>query len=304
MQTAHWFGEPVRTIDTTLDAAASLTPAFERVPLGANRYHDLIVRPTHDGPGALPVGTVSKRYVLVQHADAINAVIRGIESAGIDPANVPARLLITEYGTRMALRATLPSEYACTPTDGHPMALTYECFNSVDRTVPLFAAVGWFRFVCSNGLLVGTTSASMRQAHRPPLAVEQFAGVLSEGMASAVNERQAFANWTAKKIARADLARWADGPVAEAWGPLAAARMHHIATTGTDGAPIRPFRVAAAPHEWPLAPGPAVPGTQAPCEDGYQIAQVLAWMASQRANVAERLAWRARINPLMVQLVQ
>jgi uncharacterized protein DUF932 len=302
VQTAHWFQEPVRTIDTTLDIAPSLTPVFRRAAFGANRYHDLIVRAPRDSGEPLPVATVSKSYVLVQHAEAIGAVTREIENAGIDPGKVPARLLITEYGSRMTLRATLPAEFAFTPPDGHPMALTYECFNSVDRTVPLFAAVGWFRFVCSNGLLVGTTSASMRHTHRPPLSLEQFAGALSEGMASALNERKAFTAWTVRKIAAADLAGWVDGPVAAWWGPLAAARVHHIATTGTDGTPMRSFQ-RATPHEWPLMPGTVVPGTHAPCEDGYQIAQVLAWMAAQRTNVAERFAWRTQINPLMSQLI-
>src|SRR4051812_827145 len=206
MQTAHWFGEPVRAIDTTLDIAPSLTPVFRRVPFGANRYHDLIVRPARDAAEPLPIGTVSKSYVLVQHADAIQAVTAELQNAGIDPASVRVRLLVSEYGTRMALRATLPKEYAFTPADGHAMALTYECFNSVDRTVPLFAAVGWFRFVCSNGLLVGMTSASVRHRHRPPLAIEQMAGVLSDGMASALTDREVFDAWTAKKIGPGDLA--------------------------------------------------------------------------------------------------
>jgi hypothetical protein len=55
---------------------------------------------------------VSNKYVLVQDADAIAAIAREIERAGIDPAAVPARLLISEYGTRMALRAMLPEALA------------------------------------------------------------------------------------------------------------------------------------------------------------------------------------------------
>jgi hypothetical protein len=182
------------------------------------------------------------------------------------------------------------------------MALTYECFDSADESVPFFAAVGWFRFLCSNSLLVGTTAASVRQRHRPPIVIEQIAGVLADGMASALKDRQVFDTWAAKKIATGDLAAFVDGPVAASWGPLAAARVHHIATTGRDGMPMRSLG-RAVPHDWLLVPGPVVPGTHAPCEDGYQIAQVLAWMASQRTNVAERFAWRAQINPLMSQLI-
>jgi hypothetical protein len=157
----HWLGEDVRTIDTTLDQIERLLPVFARHGLGTNRFLDVIVR---EGPGEpLPVATVSKRYALVQHAQATGAVTAEIRRQRIDPAGVPARLLISEYGSRIALRATLPDQYSCTPPDGHPMALTFECFNSVDRTVPLMAAVGWFR-------------------HSPPLDIGEISAVLAEGL--------------------------------------------------------------------------------------------------------------------------
>ena len=245
---------------------------------------------------------MSKQYVLVQHADAVRAVGVEIMKAGIDPAAVPARLLISEYGTRVALRATLPRKYAVKPDDGHEMALTFECFNSVDKTVPLFAVVGWFRFVCSNGLLVGTPSARVRQRHVPPLDIEDISTVLAEGVASAVQDPESFGLWSKKKIDGRTLVEWIDGPVAEAWGPLAAARVHAIATTGFDGTPVRRTR-NAVPHEWTLKDGVPVPGADAPCQDGYAVAQVLAWIAARRNDMAQRLQWRAQIRTLMTHLI-
>ena len=94
-----------------------------------------------------------------------------------------------------------------------------------------------------------------------------------------------------------------DGPVAAAWGPLAAARVFGISTTGVDGAPVQPFK-KLPPHRWQLSDGVQVPGTHAPCEDGYEIAQVLAWVAAQRANVAEQLRWRGQIHGLLSHLLQ
>lgn len=292
----------METIDTTLDGLPSRMPVFDRYAFGGNRFRDVIVRRSPDSVDPLPVGVVSKRYVLVQHADAIRAVTAEITKAGIDPAQVPARLLISEYGTRMALRATLPPAHAFTPDDGHSMALTFECFNSVDGTVPLFAAVGWFRFVCSNGLIVGTTSARVRQKHSPSLEIGEVSDVLAEGMASAMQDRESFAKWHSTKIAGRDLAKWVDGPVADSWGPLAAARVYGISTTGCDGKPVGSFK-KVQPHEWSLAKGGPVPGTHAPCGDGYEIAQVLAWVAAQRGDVAQRLQWRGQIRALMAHLV-
>lgn len=295
----HWFGENVATIDTTLDDLPARLPVFDRYPLGRNRFRDLIVRRAPP----LPIGTVSKKYVLVQHADAIAAVTAEIKKAGIDATRVPAHLLISEYGTRIAVRATLPDSYTFTPDDGHPMALTFECFNSVDGSVPLFAAVGWFRFVCSNGLVVGNTAAKVRQRHLPPLKIDQFSAVLAEGMESALREQKSFEAWRSTEVADSDLARWVDGPVADAWGPLAAARVYGISTTGCDGRPERSRR-GVPPHAWPLTIEAPVPGTDAPCTDAYEIAQVLAWVAAQRGNVAKRLEWRGQIRGLMSHLVQ
>jgi hypothetical protein len=296
----HWLGEDVEQIDTTLDQIEQLLPVFVRSGLGKNRFLDLIVR--EGGQEPLPVATVSKRYTLVQHADATNAVTAEIRRHRIDPAGVPAHLLISEYGSRIALRATLPDEYSFTPPDGHKTALAFECFNSVDRSVPLMAAVGWFRFVCSNGLVVGTASAKVRQRHLPPLNIGEIAEVLTEGLAVAIHERKAFAKWSGTRVAHRALVSWVDGTVAEAWGPYAAARVYAIATTGEDGTPERVFRTVA-PHERSLIKTTPVPGAKASCDDAYGIAQVLAWIAAQRNNVAERLEWRAEIPALMAKLV-
>ena len=298
MTRLHWCGEDVATIDTTLALLPGVLPVFDRQPFGRNRLRDLIVRPSIVGADPVPVGVVSKHYVLVQHADAIKAVTAQIEESGIDPENVPVRLLISEYGTRMAVRATLPEQHSVLPDDGLRMALTFECFNSVDGSVPLFAAVGWFRFVCSNGLVVGTATARVRQKHSPPLNIDQISDVLAEGVIAATDDGATFASWRARKVTPDELMKWVDGPVADAWGPLAAARVYGIAATGNDGRPIPPRR-KAPPHAWILSDGETVPGTHAPCGDAYEIAQVLAWIAASRGNIAQRLDWRAQIRPLM-----
>ena len=299
MTRTHWFGEDVRRVNTTLDQLQSLLPVFDRYGLGRNRFQDVIVWKRTDGP--LPVGTVSKSYVLVQHAQAVEAVTAEIRKADIDPAGVPTRLLISEYGTRVAIRATLPDSYAFLQPNGQKMALTFECFNSVDRTVPLMAAVGWFRFVCGNGLLIGTTSARIRQRHSPSLNLDEVSAVLTEGMASALRERDTLVKWQATEIADEALIRWVDGPVREAWAPFAAARVYGIASTGEDGKPQQGPHMQ--PHERALMNTTPVPGMYPRAANAYDIAQVLSWVASRRGNVAERLKWRAQIPALMAGLI-
>ena len=110
----------------------------------------------------MPIGVVSKRYALVQHTAVIEALENALRSEDVGSTDLRCRLTMSESGARMAMRVELPDEFAFKAPDGHPMALTFECFNSVDRTVPLFALLGWFRFVCTNGLVIGITHASLR----------------------------------------------------------------------------------------------------------------------------------------------
>jgi hypothetical protein len=299
MRRAHWFREEVRTIATTLDELPRLLPVFDRYGLGSNRFHDVIVR--RDRGGQLPVATVSKNYVLVQHADAVKAMAGEVRQAGIHPADVPAELLITEYGTRVAIRATLPDAYAFREQDGTPMALTFELFNSVDRTVPFMAAIGWFRFVCHNGLVLGTTAAKIRRRHSTALKMGEVSAVLAEGLKAAIHEREIFETWEHTCVDDEALIAWVDGPVCAAWGPSAAARVYAVATDGYDGVPEKTRGIP--PHARVIKATQPVPGTSAPESDAYGVAQVLAWVASRRGNVAERLRWRGEIPQLMDDLL-
>lgn len=300
MRRPHWFREEVRSITTTLDELPKLLPVFDRYGLGSNRFHDVIAR--RDRGGQLPVATVSKNYVLVQHADAVKTMAGEIRQAGIDPADVPTELLITEYGTRVSIRATLPDAYAFREQDGTPMALTFELFNSVDRTVPFMAAIGWFRFVCHNGLVLGTTAAKIRKRHSTALKMSEVSTVLADGLQAALHEREIFEAWEGTHVDDDALAWWVDGPVCEAWGPSAAARVYAIATEGYDGVPEKTRGIP--PHARAIKTTQKVPGTFAPEADAYGLAQVLAWVASRRGNVTERLRWRGEIPPLMEQLLE
>ena len=155
---SRWLGEPASEVTGSLADVAPLIHRFDRLPFGANRRLDMIVRPAAaKGDIPTPIGVVSKRYVFVQHASVISALEHALRSADVEPFELRCRLTMSESGARMAMRVELPERFAFAAADGHPMALTFECFNSVDRTVPLFAVLGWFRFVCSNGLVVGTT---------------------------------------------------------------------------------------------------------------------------------------------------
>ena len=279
-----------------------MIPSFDRLPFGRNPRLDMIVRRAA-APGEIPMptGVVSKRYALVQHAAVIEALENALRSEHVDSTDLRCRLTMSESGARMAMRVELPDQFTFKAPDDYPMALTFECFNSVDRTVPLFALLGWFRFVCTNGLVIGTTHARMRQDHRPSLHIDDLEPVLTGGLAAAALDRELLNAAIARRVS-ADAARaWVDGAVAKKWGPFAAARVHAIATRGLDGEPSRTPKVAP-PHARDIVNPIPVPGAEAPCKNSYGLAQALAWVAARRNDVAERVAWRGEIPGLMAQL--
>lgn len=156
-----WFNSPVSFYKGTLFDIGRYIPDFERraFALGQpdeertriNERLDTIVRkPTMDDPNFVPVGVVSKEYVLVPHTEVLNIAAKAIKAVNLSPADVKAELTITDYGERMAFSLYLPEKYSFDPGDGHPLDLRLECFNSVDGSTRFRALMGWFRFVCSN----------------------------------------------------------------------------------------------------------------------------------------------------------
>lgn len=299
---SRWLGEPASEVTGSLADVAPLIPTFHRFPFGTNARRDMIVRrPSATAETPVPIDVVSKRYVLVQHASVIATLENALRSVDVEPPGLRCRLTLSESGARMAIRVELPERFAFNAPDRHPMALTFECFNSVDGTVPLFALLGWFRFVCSNGLVVGTTHASLRHRHRPPFRIDELQPVLAEWLAAAACDREQLTESMASCVSADALRTWVDGPVANAWGAFAAARVHAIATTGLDGEPSRTPR-GAPPHAREILYPQPVPGAEAPRTDSYGLAQALAWVAARRHEVAERVAWRGQIPELLAQL--
>ena len=196
-----WFKSTVTSHRGTIDAVRAHLPAFERRSFSLtqadesrsrlNEHQDLIVR-TSIGTDVdfVPVGVVSKEYALIQHLDVVDVVVKALEVSDIAPRGVTAQLEITEYGERMSLGFLLPMRYAFDPGDGHLMALRLECLNSVEGSTGFRALMGWFRFVCSNGLTIGVTQLEVRRRHVGNLTLDAVATVLQAGVWQSVRRRR------------------------------------------------------------------------------------------------------------------
>ena len=294
----------------SFEEVRALLPDFEReaFTLGsrtiANRFLDTIVRRSDplQGLPAVPVGVVSRHYAMVTHREVLDAVRKVVVDAGLDPAGTALESVVGEYGGKMALSVVLPSEFALDPGDGHALALRLFCVNSVDRSSRFRIAVGWYRFVCGNGLMVGKTCTEIRESHREGLSLNAVRDVLAHGLGRAKSESNALRGWVATPVDERALAAFVDKPLAAAWGVKAAARLWHIARTGRD-ATFASIGEDTLPHARRMKALAPVPDSPERARTAYDVSQGLAWLAKCPRDPADRLDRMAEIPQLMSALV-
>lgn len=307
-----WFNSPVRVHEGTLSEVRQFIPDFERRSFALTqpendrsrineRLDTIVRRPFGDDPSCVPIGVVSRGYTLVSHAAIFDAVTQALRAVEIPAGNVQTELAITEYGERMALSLYLPEKFKFDPGDGHPMALRLECLNSVDGSTRFRALISWLRLVCSNGLVVGVTRSAMRRRHVGEFQLEDVGEVLASGLRDAESEKQNFIKWKAKEIAPNRLASWIEKELREKWGFKAATRTHHIACCGWDVEILGQYK-GETPTTVAVRQTKPVPGTWPPCRNLFDVSQILAWLAKERRDVSEQLAWREQIPGLLESL--
>jgi hypothetical protein len=222
----------------------------------------------------------------VQHREVVVCVREALTSERIEPATFETTLTLTANGERMALSVLMPEEdrfdYSIAPNDA--MRFRLECFNSVDGTMRLMLAMGWLRFVCSNGLVLGRSVAHVRRAHTPTLNLRYVGRAIREGLINAAKDRTRWDAWRSTRVEPEALRRWADGSLRQQWGVKAAARTFAICTTGSDVELIKPFE-SNLPSQRSSTPLGKVPGAPPAATNVFDVAQALSWVAGQRRDL-------------------
>lgn len=309
-----WFNSPLGYHEGTLADIRQHIPAFERRVFAltqadnqltrVNERLDAIVRlPFGEDDAFIPVGVVSKDYALVPHTTVVDVAIQVLADANISPADVKAELKITEYGERMALSLYLPEQYQFDPGDGHPMALRLECFNSVDGSTRFRALMGWFRFVCSNGLIIGVTRSDLRRRHVGDLQIEDIGKVLKSGLKDSETEKKNFEKWRKTPITLNQLASWSEDALRKGWGFKAATRAYHIAQTGADVEITGQYK-GSTPTTITVNRLSPVPGAPKESQNLFDVSQILAWLAKERRDLNEQQEWRETIPELLEPLMK
>lgn len=281
-----WFNSPVSFHKGTLEEIRSFVPEFERRAFALTqpgnecsrmnaRLDTIVRRPFGDDQNFIPVGVVSKEYALVPHLAVLDVAEKALDKTKIAPEEVRAELKITEYGERMALSIYLPERFYFDPGDRYPMAMRLECFNSVDGSTRFRALMGWFRFVCSNGMVIGVTCSDVRRRHVGDLGLDDVEAVLTSGIQESENERRNFEQWRKKEIRLNDIVPWLNTDLKKGWGFKAAARLYHISRTGHDAEILGPYK-DNTPVTIPVRLLGKVPGAPAESRNLYDVSQSLA----------------------------
>lgn len=210
----HWLGLPVeKPVEGSITQVMERLPHFGRQPfamssangedVGINPYLDMIYRmPARQGEKAIPIGVVSKNYRLVDHHLVLQTVQGALLDNNIDPGAVRAHGSWTPHGERAHFSLLLPEEerFTFSPADGDEMRFRVEVFNSVEGSCRFMAVAGWLRFVCSNGLIVGSVLMDLRQKHRQQLQIEDFGKLLRGSVESAGDNKEVCISWLRQKV--------------------------------------------------------------------------------------------------------
>jgi hypothetical protein len=249
----------------------------------------------------IPVGIVSHTYSLAQHREVALLCRKGLVDAGIEPPDLRYEVGVSELGEWMNFRIYLPDSYNFVDSRENPLGLRLECFNSVDGSSRLVILFGWLRFVCANGLVIGETKIEIKERHGEGLDLDNISKRIRPALEAAVGDRSRMKKWQSQKVAIEAVTGWANDHVSEEWGKKAAARVFHICDSGKDIEIDDPFAPGVA-TEKPIRYLARVPGAPERASTKYDIAQAMSFVATQRKNAEERVAWQNVISHLLKRL--
>ena len=304
-ESSRWRARDVTYVAGKWKFLARLIPRFSTEDFKAhpddpsNPYMRTVVRqPVTATERPIPVGVVSNSYCLAQHADVVEKCFEGLRAQKLDPETLKCEVGLSPLGEWMNFRAYFPNHLSHNPQDGNPLALRLECFNSVDGSSRLVILLGWLRFVCSNGLVIGETKAELRDIHDSRLDLEAIPDIIGRGMAKVKSDVSRLSGWEDTTLDPINFRIWIDDKLASAWGKKAACRILHICEDGTDVEITDPF-VPGKPSKKATKPIMEVPGSPRPSRNLYDVSQALSWVATRRANAEERIEWQGQIPGLV-----
>ena len=264
-----------------------------------NPYYKTVMRmPLSPLEKIIPVGIVSNTYTLAQHLEVADLCVETIKEFGIDINNLQCELGLSTLGEWMNFRIYFPEKYDFIATDKNPLKLRLECFNSVDGSSRLVLLFGWYRFVCSNGMVIGETISELRDIHNKYMDIGKIKAMVAKAMDQVNKDKNTMTQWQSLSVSDDDLTEWVDSTVSKKWGKKAAFRVFHICMSGHDAKYLDPFE-SEIPSQKKAVQLDAVPGSPQKSTSLYDVSQALSWVATSRNNVEEKTQWQTEIPQLI-----
>jgi hypothetical protein len=303
-----WRSRRVRYYEGDWTSIQTILPEFDLGPFTAggdapaNPFLQTVMRrPLTQEERPVPVATVSYNYALISHRTLAALCSKGVINAGFKPADLRYEVGLSELGEWMNFRIYFPESYSFKDAHDHKLDLKLECFNSVDGWRRLVILFGWYRPVCSNGMVIGDARIHIDERHDHTLDLKPLPDRFHSALTAVEADRTRMKKWQTQKVATADIAAWANNKLSGAWGKKAAARVYHICDTGKDIEFGDPFAPGVA-TEKPIRYLGRVPGCPERASTKYDVSQAMSFVATQRNNVEERFAWQAAIPDLLNSL--
>ncbi|QRM31082.1 DUF932 domain-containing protein [Microvirga sp. VF16] len=305
LEEVRWLGQQVVRITGTLDDLAASLPRFSRRDFthenALNEYLDLILRdPVPDDERWVPVSTVSKRYVLIQHQDTIGMLQAAFEQQNWQSEATNATVWLSDYGERMRVEVSLPVE-PVEATVGDKIAAEVVLWNSVDRSRAFELAIRWRRLICNNGLTIWEGDRLRKVHHADYMSAASPIDFLVERLPKSRRLVEDLRSWAEIKFDPTSLVQWVDTDVTARWGKLRAARVFHVLRTGYDCAVGRPLEGQSASQIRVSLTSP-VPGSPAPAGSAYDVYQGLLWVVGHGRSIEQEEELLADVLPLMADL--
>ncbi len=147
------------------------------------------------------LGMHRSRYRLITHEEAFAAVDESLESCSINQNGMEVYLQQSHHGARAFCEYRFPAE--CTHlAEDDDVCLRIIVVNSYDQSSALRLVVGAFRFVCSNGMMIGERYSGFSHRHTGELALSRFTESLDEGLGIYRHRSAQWKKWRLQKLTR------------------------------------------------------------------------------------------------------
>jgi hypothetical protein len=160
---------------------------------------------------------------------------------------------------------------------------------------------GWYRLICSNGLVIRETKIEIKERHGQSLELDSIPERIRPALEAVAADRSRMKKWQDEKVTIENIATWADDKLSQQWGKKAAARVFHICDVGKDIEIEDPFAIGTA-TEKPIRYLDRVPGSPERADTKYDVSQALSFVATHRNNTEERVSQQADIPQLLERL--